>query len=403
MKHVFIIGSKGIPASYGGFETFVDNLVKNQKDKNIQYHVACINAEKEDFSYHGAHCFSIKVPEVGSAKAIYYDVKAFQYCLDYIRQNKCESPIVCVLACRIGPFIGGLKKKLRKLGGTVFVNPDGHEWKRSKWNAAIKKYWKLSEKFMIKAADLVVCDSMHIEEYIREEHKKYKPSTTYIAYGVDVNTDKEPDKDVLDRYDRWNTQHNIAPFEYYLIVGRFVPENNYELIIKEFMNSDTKKDLVIITNVEQDKFYYKLQKKTGFEKDERIKFVGTVYEQELLNLIRANAVAYIHGHEVGGTNPSLLEALAATQVNLLYDVGFNREVAKEAAFYFDETKGGLIECMKRAERMTIEERTAWEEKAKKRIHDAFSQQYITSAYEQLFIQENRVESFIGRSDCKDKL
>ena len=91
-----------------------------------------------------------------------------------------------MLACRIGPFINYYKKQLIKLGATLYINPDGHEWKRAKWNWLIRKYWKLSEKLMVKHADLLICDSRNIEKYIQDDYKKYNPKTTYIAYGADV-------------------------------------------------------------------------------------------------------------------------------------------------------------------------------------------------------------------------
>ena len=108
----------------------------------------------------------------------------------------------------------------------------------------------------------------------------------------------------------------------------------YELIISEFIKSNTKKDLVIISNIEKGNFYNTLKEKTGFNNDNRIKFVGTVYDQELLMNIRKNAFAYLHGHEVGGTNPSLLESLATTNLNILLNVPFNKEVARNTAVYF---------------------------------------------------------------------
>ena len=112
----------------------------------------------------------------------------------------------------------------------------------------------------------------------------------------------------------WLTEKGLTPNEYYLVVGRFVPENNVETIIREFMASDTTKDLAIITT-ENPKLYAELEEKLHFSADPRIKFVGTVYDQELLKKIRENAWAYIHGHQVGGTNPSLLEALARRERN----------------------------------------------------------------------------------------
>lgn len=387
MRDIFIIGSKGIPAAYGGFETFVDNLVTYQKNREIKYHVACITGQEKEYAYAGAHCFVVSVPDIGPAKAVYYDIAAFQYCLQYIRKHKCQNPIIYVLACRIGPFIGGLKHALKRLGGTLLVNPDGHEWLRAKWNYAIRRYWKFSERLMVKHAGLLVCDSLNIETYIQKEYERYKPKTAYIAYGASV--EEMPVKDMPEKADQWYHLHGIQPGAYYLIVGRFVPENNYELMITEFMHADTRCDLVIVTNIEQNKFYHTLQQKTDFEKDKRIRFVGTVYDKELLARIRRDAVAYIHGHAVGGTNPSLLEALAATQVNLLYDVGFNREVAEEAAFYFTDEAGSMQNAMRRIEALTDDERNEIGQKAKERIRLAFSHEKIVESYEQLFIQIGR--------------
>lgn len=384
MRHVFIIGSKGIPAKYGGFETFVEKLTEQQKSKEIKYHVSCLSQDNKEFEYNGARCFNINVPNIGAAKAVYYDIFALRECIRYIKENKIENPIVYILACRIGPFVGRYKKQLKKLGGTLFVNPDGHEWKRGKWNAAIRKYWKISEKLMVKHADLLVCDSKNIEKYIQEDYKQYNPKTTFIAYGADMEKSKLGDNDP--KLINWYKEKDVKAKEYYLVVGRFVPENNYETMITEFMKSNTKKDFVIITNVEQNKFYEQLKQKTEFDKDSRIKFVGTVYDQELLKKIRENAYGYFHGHEVGGTNPSLLEALATTDLNLLLDVGFNREVSKDGALYFNKQYRNLADLIENLEDITENEREKLGNKAKKRIVEAYSWEYIIASYEGVFLK-----------------
>ena len=384
MKHVFIIGSKGIPANYGGFETFVEKLTEQQKSKEIKYHVSCLADNDNEFEHNGARCFNVKVPDIGPAKAVYYDIVALKECIKYIKENKIESPIVYILACRIGPFVGKYKKQLKKLGGTLFVNPDGHEWKRAKWNAAIRRYWKISEKLMVKHADLLVCDSINIEKYIKEDYKQYNPKTTFIAYGADTEKSKLSDTDEI--LINWYKEKDVKAKEYYLVVGRFVPENNYETMITEFMKSNTKKDFVIITNVEKNKFYDELKAKTGFDNDSRIKFVGTVYNQELLKKIRENAYGYLHGHEVGGTNPSLLEALATTDLNLLLDVGFNKEVGIDGAKYFSKKSDNLADTINKLELIDKEEMIILGNKAKNRIREAYSWEYIIDKYEKLFLR-----------------
>lgn len=380
---VFIIGSKGIPAKYGGFETFVENLTAKKENKNIKYHVACMSDNYEEFIHNDARCFNIKVPNIGPAKAVYYDVKALQASINYIKKNKMENAIIYVLACRIGPFISYFKKILVKLNCKLYVNPDGHEWKRAKWNSLIKKYWKLSEKLMVKYADLLICDSKNIEKYIKENYKKYNPKTVFIAYGADIERSKLKDND--DKLMQWYQENEIKPFDYYLVVGRFVPENNYETMITEFMKSNTKKDLVLITNIEKNKFYQYLKEKTHFNRDKRIKFVGTVYDQELLRKIREQAYGYIHGHEVGGTNPSLLEALATTKLNLLLNVGFNKEVGEDGAIYWSKEEGSLSNTLEKVNTYERDEINKYEAKAKNRIEKKYSWKIILDKYENVFL------------------
>lgn len=383
MKNIFIIGSKGIPAKYGGFETFVEKLTEGQQSKDIKYHVSCLSDNYNEFEHNGARCFNIKVPNIGAAKAVYYDIAALKESIRYIRNNNIKNPIVYILACRIGPFIGYYKKQLKRLGATLIVNPDGHEWKRAKWNKAIRQYWKVSERYMVKYADLLVCDSKNIEKYIKEDYKQYNPKTRFIAYGADTEKSKLDDND--SKLLQWYKEKDIKNNEYYLVVGRFVPENNYETMITEFMKSKTKKDLVLITNVEKNKFYEELRKKTNFHKDKRIKFVGTVYNQELLKKIRENAYGYFHGHEVGGTNPSLLEALATTDLNLLLDVGFNKEVAMDGALYFNKDKGNLSNLIDKLDNIDEEYIKNLGLKAKERIEKEYTWAKIINSYEKLFL------------------
>jgi rhamnosyltransferase len=383
MNNIFIIGSKGIPARYGGFETFVDNLVSKKNSADIKYYVTCLSDKDDTFDYNGATCFNVKIPNVGSAKAVLYDLKSLDRCLKYIKDNKLADCCIYILACRIGPFIKSYKKRCDSLGVKLYVNPDGHEWKRSKWNAAVKKYWKISERLMVKNADLLICDSLEIERYIKEDYQMYSPKTTYIAYGADVEDD-EHSKDA-EGLTEWYDKFGIEKKQYYLIVGRFVPENNYELVIKEFMRSVSNKDLIIISNFERNDYYTYLLQSTGFNEDIRIKFVGTVYDQQLLKSIRANAFAYIHGHEVGGTNPSLLEAMAATKMNLLLDVPFNREVGRDGALYFRKTDGSLSYLINSVD--DYEERLLADlgKRSKAVIVKHYSWDKIISEYEEIFL------------------
>lgn len=382
VQHIFIVGSKGIPGNYGGYETFVDRLTEyHQNNPNLKYHVACKAKDTKTFEYHNADCFDVKVPSIGPAQAIYYDVAALNQCVRYIKRHNIQHPIVYILACRIGPFAAHFQRVIHKLGGKLYINPDGHEWMRAKWSAPVRKYWKISEQLMTKHCDLLICDSKNIEKYIHDEYGKYNPKTTFIAYGAETRKSKLADDDP--KLIAWYKEKGLSPKSYYLVVGRFVPENNYETMIREFMKSHSKRDFALITNV-SDKFLEELKEKTHFDQDPRIKFVGTVYDKELLMKIRENAYGYFHGHEVGGTNPSLLEALGSTDLNLLLDVGFNREVAENSALYWTKQSGNLASLIDWADGMNADEISELGKKASLRIVEAYSWQHIADEYESCF-------------------
>lgn len=205
-----------------------------------------------------------------------------------------------------------------------------------------------------------------------------------MPYGSETKKSTLADDDA--KLLNWYSQKKLRSNEYYLIVGRFVPENNYETMIREFMKSETDKDLAIITNVEKNKFYDELQEKLNFEKDDRIKFVGTVYDAELLKKIRENAYGYLHGHEVGGTNPSLLEALGATKLNLLLDVGFNKEVGQDGALYWNKDNNNLANLVNECDKISYDKVIDLSNKAKKRVNEEYSWNKIIKKYELLFME-----------------
>lgn len=386
IRHVYIVGCKGIPARYGGFETFVEKLTENRASDRIRYHVACAvdeMPEEPEYEHNGAHCFCVKWRPLGAARAVFYDLEALGWAISHAERNGFEHPVFYVLACRIGPFVGRFARKIREIGGSLLVNPDGHEWMRAKWSAPVRRYWKLSEAGMVKRADLLVCDSRTIERYIREEYARFSPETTYIAYGADTAPSKLDDDDPA--FAGWLEENGLEPNGYYLAVGRFVPENNYETMIREFMASGTDRAFALVTGVDEG-FLDELEKRTGFRSDPRIRFVGTVYDQELLKKIRENAFAYLHGHEVGGTNPSLLEALASTRLSLLLDVGFNREVAEGAALYWTKEAGSLIRLIMRVESVDDQEANVFRELSREMIRVRYSWNLVVSSYEKLFLE-----------------
>ncbi|MBN2961517.1 MAG: glycosyltransferase family 1 protein [Streptococcus sp.] len=381
MKDIFIIGSRGLPAQYGGFETFVEKLISHKVSPAIRYHVACLSDEStgNHFDYKGADCFTVNPPKLGPARVIAYDMMAINYSLKLIKKEGIQSPIFYILGNTIGAFIVHFAKKIQSVGGILLVNPDGLEWKRAKWSKPVQSYLKYSEKEMTKYANLIISDNRGIETYIQNTYPW--ASTTFIAYGTDLSktTLTTEDDPVRDWYQKWQTQEK----DYYLILGRFVPENNYETAIREFMKSSTERDLVIICNHEGNAYFDELRQITGFDKDKRVKFVGTVYDQDLLKYIRNQAFAYIHGHEVGGTNPGLLEALAQTDLNLIYNVDFNHQVAQETALYWNKEDGNLSQLID-----SVDGQVSFEDLgnvAKANMKENYTWEKIVGEYEELFL------------------
>ncbi|BDD39013.1 beta 1-4 rhamnosyltransferase Cps2T [Streptococcus ruminantium] len=382
MKHIFIIGSRGLPAQYGGFETFVQQLVGHQMSESICYHVACLSdtSHHQHSTYLGADCFTINPPKLGPARVIAYDMMAITYALKIVKEQQIERPIFYILGNTIGGFIAPFARKIHSVGGTLFVNPDGLEWRRAKWSKPVQSYLKFSEKMMAKYADLIIADNVGIENYIQSTYPGTK--TRFIAYGTDLSPTKltPGSEQVRSHFDKWS----IKEKEFYLIIGRFVPENNYATAIKEFMASSTKRDLVIVANHQGSAYFQRLKEETDFETDSRIKFIGTVYDQDLLKYLRQECRAYIHGHEVGGTNPSLLEALAQTNENLVLGIDFNREVALDGARYWSKEQGNLAQLINNIDGQS--EAVELGEIAKSHMQESYTWEKIVREYEELFLQ-----------------
>ena len=305
-----------------------------------------------------------------------YPIKAMDYYLKYIEDNKLENVYIYVLGLKLFDYLRRKRKVIKRLGIKVLVNPDGLEHKRSKWSYPIKKFFLLSERLMLNNCDLIVCDALGIEEYINNKYPKLKNKTTYIAYGTNkIDLTNIDERSILKEY-------NLKKNNYCLVVGRCVPENNLELIIKDFMKSSIDKELLIITNLSSGNYYNNLVNITNCNEDRRIKFIDGVYDSKKLACIRKNAYLYIHGHSVGGTNPSLLEALSLTDLNILYDVCFNRDVGKDSCLYFRDS--GSLTKLFNNKKMLDKNKHLLGNKAKDIIKDNYTWDIIVNKYKEIF-------------------
>lgn len=377
MKHIFIIGSRGYKANYGGFETFVTKLVDNYNDSNVIFHVSGLSNDKNILNNKIndnliSDSFNIKAN--GGLKMLLCTIKSFLFYIKYIKKNNIKNCYIYVLGLKLCPLLKIYKNKLKRYGITVMVNPDGLEYKRSKWNNLVKKFFLLSEKWMLLNSDIIVCDATGIKEYIDNKYSSLKDKTIYIAYGTDdFNFANVNEEEILKKY-------KIKKDSYFLMVGRFVPENNYELVINEFMKSKTDKRLIIISNISSSNYYSEVVSNTNCNKDKRIIFIDGIYNEIELSTIRKNAYAYIHGHSVGGTNPSLLEALNLTDLNILYDVNFNRDIGNDSCLYFKEDNSltNIIDNINKYDRKKMGK------SAKKIIKENFTWKIIVNKYKDVF-------------------
>ena len=378
MKNVFIIGSRGYHYNYGGWETFVSNLVDNYNDNNTMFYISEYTEDKNKKIRKindNVIVFPIYVSNYKSATMFIYTIKSFKYFINYIKMNNISNSYMYILGLKLFNYLAIYKNKLRKLNITTIVNPDGLEHERSKWSYPVKKFFLLSEKLMLNNCDMIICDALGIQKYVINKYPKLIDKAIYIAYGSDkydfsnINEEK-----ILKEY-------HLKKDDYCLMVGRCVPENNYELVVNDFMNSDIDKKLVIITNLSSSNYYKELVNKTNCLSDERIIFIDGVYDKNKLAVIRKNAYLYIHGHSVGGTNPSLIEALSLTDLNILYDVCFNKDVGKDSCLYFKNT-GDLVKILNNKD--IINDRDKLGMKAKKIINDNFTWDIIVNKYKRVF-------------------
>ena len=187
MKNVFIVGSRGYHYNYGGWETFVTNLVDNYNDLDTKFYISMITDNLVDEEYNpriNVTVNPIYVKNKGSIKMLIYPIKAMDYYLKYIEENNIENAYIYVLGLKLFNYLKRKRKIIKKLGIKVLVNPDGLEHKRSKWSYPIKKFFLLSERLMLNNCDLVICDAIGIEKYILNKYPNLKNKTKYIAYGT---------------------------------------------------------------------------------------------------------------------------------------------------------------------------------------------------------------------------
>jgi len=353
-----ILGTRGIPACYGGFETFAEELALRLIDKGIEVTVFCEAGEQpQPPDYQGIKLEYLPSPECGPLTTILFDMR----CLWHARKGY---DVVYMLGYGATPFC----LIPRIWGSRVWLNVDGIEWARAKWSPPAKAYFKIMEWLSTIIPHRIIADATGIKGHLAQRHRRLPPCSV-IAYGAPV-LDREPDPRLLQK---WGLQKN----QYYLIVCRLEPENHIREIIEGFNQGDSPYPLIVVGN---DKADYPYVKSLLSLASEKVRFIGTVYDKEQINALRFHASAYFHGHSVGGTNPSLLEALGCGNLTIAHDNIFNREVIGQEGFFFQRSEE-IKTHMDTIESLSDEQRMGLAEGARTRIRenynwDSIAQQYL---------------------------
>lgn len=315
---VAIIGTVGVPANYGGFETLVEQLVRHNKSEDLQYAVYCSKKSYNDkrWVYHGAKTEYIGLNANG-IQSIPYDI------ISLVKASR-NSDVILILGvsgCAFLPVFRIFSKK------KLVINIDGLEHRRDKWNKWARRFLKFSEKQAVKYGNVIITDNKGITDYVMEEYGK--PSEL-IAYGGDhviINIDESLSEKVLKEY-------NLEKDGYALAICRIDPENNVHTILDAFERA--QKPLVFIGNWQKSEYGRILSEQ--YRNSKYIKITPAVYDLNILNVIRSNCSIYLHGHSAGGTNPSLVEAMFFEKPIFAFDCVYNRESTENKATYFSSSE-----------------------------------------------------------------
>lgn len=374
--HVAIVGTRGYPYVYGGYETFVKEMGERLVQRGIEVTVYCHAPlfEQKPKQVNGINLVYVPCVETKSLSQLTNSL------LSMIHVCFSKVDVVFVVNSANGPF--GILTKI--FGKPSAINVDGLEWLRPKWKGLGARYYLFASRLATKLYDQLITDSDEMEKIYLE---KFNAPSKMIAYGANPNVSS--DSSLIET---WNLQKE----SYFLIVGRLIPDNNADLIVEGFVRSNSKRKLVIVGDVPyHDRF---AQKMKSIE-DKRLVFTGYVRDQEQLAALYHNCYAYFHGHEYGGTNPAMLKALGFGCAILAMDTRFNKEMLQKGKYgwYFDKEATAVVDIIDKAEKSPDEM-----EYLRTHSREGLTQKYnwdaVTDQYETLFkslckrkIKENLVE------------
>lgn len=318
MKRVAILGTQGVPAKYGGFETLVENIIGDNCSDNIEYTVFCSGKDMPERlpEYKGAKLKYVNFRANG-VQSIPYDIVSMMHSM----RGYDTIMVLGVSGCIFLPFLKLFSRS------KIIVNIDGLEHRRAKWKGWVRRFLKLSESIAIRYADMTIADNRGIQDYVSHVYNKEAQLVTYGGNHVLVDVSKERETEILEKY-------SLKKNEYHMSLCRIEPENNCHLTLEAFSKSNEK--LIFIGNWQHNGYSKKLKEQySGYD---NIMLLDSIYDLDILYALRKNTKCYIHGHSAGGTNPSLVEAMFFGRPVLAFNIVYNRETTHHKAKYYQNSK-----------------------------------------------------------------
>lgn len=330
---IAMVGTRGVPARYGGFETCVEEVGRRlvKRGHDVTVYCRCAQPEERLASYEGMRL--VHLPAL-RRKALETPTHT---ALSLVHLSRHNTDVALVFNAANAPLL----PLLRARAIPVATHVDGLEWQRSKWQGAGRRFYRYAESLAVRWSDALIADAQGIADYYRRE---FDAPTALIAYGAPLVDGGR--QELLD-------QVGVRARGYHLVVARFEPENHVDLIVEGYTRSEATLPLVVVGSAPYADEHTRRIHALG---DDRVRFLGGVWDQELLDQLYANALTYLHGHSVGGTNPSLLRAIGAGAATLAYDVTFNREVLGAAGDFFRTSAdvAHLVTVAETAQEQTLE-------------------------------------------------
>ena len=321
---IALIGTRGVPAQYGGFETAVEEVGRRLVERGHDVTVFCRNGDRAQRSYLGMRLVHLPAVQRKVLETLSHTG------LSVLHRESRSADVAVVFNAANAPLL----PVLRAARVPVAVHVDGLEWQRSKWGPTGRRYYQACERLSVRWADALIADAHGIQDHYRTVHRV---DSTFIPYGAPVL-----ERPALHRLG----ELDLAPGEYHVVVARFEPENHVLEAVDAHVRSAARLPLVVVGAAPY-AHGYTARVRAAAAGDDRVRLIGPVWDQELLDALYAGSLTYVHGHSVGGTNPSLLRAMGGGAAVLAYDVVFNREVLGDTGCFWpdaDALAGLLLEA-----------------------------------------------------------